>query len=176
MHQPGSSGSLGESEWVAPDVASLREEAASARRALEQHWGASDEAERTARIVTEAVTRSMLELFVLQRLARRPQHGYELLRAARQVTNEVWHPSSASVYALLGRLVESGAVTVAEAGAGRGRRARTMYALTPAGRARLEQLRRGSAAQVRLSLALWRLLAGELLGSAAAAPPMSSSS
>ena len=157
-----------------PEVTLLREEVVSARRALEQQWGDSAEAERTARIVTEALTRSMLELFVLQRLATRPQHGYELLQAARQVSNGVWQPSPASVYALLDRSVESTAMSVAEAGTGQGKQARTVYALTPTGHARLEQLRRGSVAQVRFCLALWRLLAGELLGGAAAAPLVSS--
>jgi DNA-binding PadR family transcriptional regulator len=69
---------------------------------------------------------------VLQLLAERPMHGYEMITELETRTNGVWRPSPGSVYPTLQLLEDEGLIVSEETG---GRR---RFTLTDAGRAEAE--------------------------------------
>ncbi|WP_261558251.1 PadR family transcriptional regulator [Frankia tisae] len=72
---------------------------------------------------------------VLGLLADRPASGYDLLKTFAISLSNVWSATQSQVYAELGRLADSGQVTVTAEGA----RGRKEYAITESGRAELHR-------------------------------------
>ncbi|MFM2346848.1 MAG: hypothetical protein RL654_1601 [Pseudomonadota bacterium] len=75
-----------------------------------------------------------LRLLVLQGLAERPSHGYEVIKAIGERVGGDYSPSPGTIYPLLTMLEDLG---LAEAAATEGNR--RQYALTEAGRAHLAE-------------------------------------
>lgn len=74
-----------------------------------------------------------LELLILKILARRaPLHGYAIMSAIEQVSQEVLRVEEGSLYPALHRMEESGWIKAAWGTTEAGRKAR-VYSLTPAG-------------------------------------------
>ena len=79
-----------------------------------------------------------LDLLVLKILSRRPKlHGYALMTAVAEISDEVLKVEEGSLYPALHRMEEAGWVRAAWITKENGRRAR-IYELTPAGRKQLE--------------------------------------
>ncbi len=79
-----------------------------------------------------------LELLVLKILARRaPLHGYAIMTAIEQISDEVLRVEEGSLYPALHRMEEAGWIGAAWGTTEAGRKAR-VYSLTPAGRKQLE--------------------------------------
>lgn len=72
-----------------------------------------------------------LRLYLLHVLAERPMHGYEIIQALSDRFGGTYVPSAGTVYPRLGKLEADGLVTREADGR------RTIYALTPEGRAEL---------------------------------------
>ena len=68
--------------------------------------------------------------------AKGPASGYELAKLFDRSINLAWQAKHSQIYPELGKMVESGAVTVEEAGGGRGRKVCTV---TQAGRDEIKQ-------------------------------------
>lgn len=81
------------------------------------------------------VLRGLLDVFLLESLEQQPKHGYALLREMADAFGT--EPNRNRLYPLLGRMVRDGLV-VERSDEGGGR---TLFALTDAGRASLEQYR-----------------------------------
>jgi PadR family transcriptional regulator, regulatory protein PadR len=99
------------------------------------------------------------ELLVLQLLARRPMHGYELVQAIRTGTGDVFEFGEGCLYPILHRLEADGVlrgerVTV-------GGRNRVVYHVTSAGR---KQLAKSTAAWEQVAAAIRQVLQGSLRG------------
>ncbi|MFO1038083.1 MAG: PadR family transcriptional regulator [Geminicoccaceae bacterium] len=77
-----------------------------------------------------------LRLIVMQLLADRPRHGYEIIKALEERVGGGYSPSPGVVYPTLTLLEELGHATVSEERAGR-----RLYALTEEGRTALEASR-----------------------------------
>jgi PadR family transcriptional regulator PadR len=79
------------------------------------------------------------ELLILQLLSRQPRYGYELVKAIRQSSHEVFDFGEGCIYPILHRLEAEGLL------AGRrtavNGRSRVVYRLTPQGSARLARSR-----------------------------------
>ncbi|MCX6594473.1 MAG: PadR family transcriptional regulator [Acidobacteria bacterium] len=79
-----------------------------------------------------------LDLLVLKILSRRPQlHGYALMTAIQEISEDVLRVEEGSLYPALHRMEEAGWVRADWVIKDNGRRAR-IYELTAAGRERLE--------------------------------------
>jgi DNA-binding PadR family transcriptional regulator len=76
-----------------------------------------------------------LRLYLLALLEDGPRHGYELITALSDRFGGTYRPSAGTVYPRLARLEEEGLVVRTDEGR------KTTYALTPAGRAELEDRR-----------------------------------
>lgn len=74
-----------------------------------------------------------LRLYLLAVLEQGPQHGYEIIRALTDRFGGTYSPSAGTVYPRLAKLQEEGLLETTMDGR------RTIYALTDAGRAELEQ-------------------------------------
>jgi len=99
-----------------------------------------------------------LRLVVLQLIAERPRHGYEIIKAIEELVGGTYSPSPGVVYPTLTMLEELGHVTVTE------QDGKKLHALTDAGRAYLDENRHTvEALQARMA----RVAAA----SAQAAPP-----
>lgn len=72
-----------------------------------------------------------LRLYLLHVLAERPMHGYEIIQALSDRFGGTYVPSAGTVYPRLGKLEADGLVTRSSDGR------RTVYAITPEGRAEL---------------------------------------
>lgn len=81
------------------------------------------------------VLRGLLDVFLLESLEREPKHGYALLREMADAFGT--EPNRNRLYPLLGRMVRDGLVVERSDAAG----GRTLYQLTDAGHASLEQFR-----------------------------------
>ena len=84
-----------------------------------------------------------LDLLVLKLLSRRPGlHGYAIMSAVRETSDDVLRVEEGSLYPALHRMEESGWIRAKWVDKGNGRRART-YELTAAGKKQLaaEELR-----------------------------------
>jgi DNA-binding PadR family transcriptional regulator len=76
-----------------------------------------------------------LRLVVLQLIAGKPRHGYEIIKAIEELVGGAYSPSPGVVYPTLTLLEELGQVTVAE------RDGKKLHTITEAGRAALEENR-----------------------------------
>jgi DNA-binding PadR family transcriptional regulator len=74
-----------------------------------------------------------LRLVILQLVAEKPRHGYEVIKAIEEKVAGAYSPSPGVVYPTLTLLEELGYVTVAAAEAGR-----KLYTITPEGEAYLQ--------------------------------------
>jgi len=74
-----------------------------------------------------------LRLYLLAVLEQGPQHGYEIIRALTDRFGGTYSPSAGTVYPRLAKLQEEGLLETTMDGR------RTIYSLTDAGRAELEQ-------------------------------------
>jgi DNA-binding PadR family transcriptional regulator len=87
-----------------------------------------------------------LRLVVLQLIAEKPRHGYEIIKAIEERVGGAYSPSPGVVYPTLTMLEELGHVTVAE------QDGKKLHALTEAGRAYLEENRQAvDALQARMA-------------------------
>ena len=91
--------------------------------------------------VSSPVKRGSAQLAVLAVLAEAPRHGYDIAKRIRQQTGGVVSFDVASLYPLLYSMERRGWVQGAWGQAPSGRE-RRYYRLTPAGRRRLQPLRR----------------------------------
>lgn len=78
---------------------------------------------------------------LLSLLADRPMHGYDLIRELEERSGGAWRPSPGSVYPTLQLLEDEGLVTGTE------EEGKRVYTITDAGRAELEERRRGEDAE-----------------------------
>jgi DNA-binding PadR family transcriptional regulator len=76
-----------------------------------------------------------LRLYLLSLLDRAPMHGYELIQALGERFGGTYVPSAGTIYPRLAKLEEEGLVTKSADGR------KTVYAITDAGRAELEERR-----------------------------------
>ena len=86
----------------------------------------------------EELKKGYLKLLILASLARRPMHGYEIMRYAAERTLGLWKPTAGGTYPLLRKMEESGWIEgewMASAG-----RKRKVYRITKKGNARLKKL------------------------------------
>jgi PadR family transcriptional regulator, regulatory protein PadR len=74
-----------------------------------------------------------LDILILRALQRGPLHGYAIMQAIRERSDEVLQVGESSLYPALQRLLLDGRVT-AEWGASENNRRARFYTLTPAGR------------------------------------------
>jgi DNA-binding PadR family transcriptional regulator len=81
--------------------------------------------------------RGLIALFVLHSLNQRPKSGYELLKEIKEKTEGVWVPSKGTLYPILNQLEDEGLIKVGE----RGKRAKTVFELTPSGEETLRTIR-----------------------------------
>jgi DNA-binding PadR family transcriptional regulator len=87
-----------------------------------------------------------LRLVVLQLIAEKPRHGYEIIKAIEELVAGAYSPSPGVVYPTLTMLEELGHVTVAE------QDGKKLHALTDAGRAFLAENRQAvEALQARMA-------------------------
>ncbi len=87
-----------------------------------------------------------LRLVVLQLIAEKPRHGYEIIKAIEERVGGAYSPSPGVVYPTLTMLEELGHVTVAE------QDGKKLHALTEAGRAYLDENRQAvEALQARMA-------------------------
>jgi hypothetical protein len=56
----------------------------------------------------EELKKGYLKLLILASLARRPMHGYEIMRYAAERTLGLWKPTAGGTYPLLRKMEESG--------------------------------------------------------------------
>jgi DNA-binding PadR family transcriptional regulator len=76
-----------------------------------------------------------LRLVVLQLIAEKPRHGYEIIKAIEELVGGAYSPSPGVVYPTLTLLEELGQVTVAE------QDGKKLHTITEVGRAALEENR-----------------------------------
>src|SRR5437764_7562005 len=96
-----------------------------------------------------------LDLLVLKILSRRPRlHGYAIMSAIRDISNDVLRAEEGSLYPALYRMEEAGWIRAEWITKDTGRRAR-LYELTPAGK---KQLAAEESRWQSVSLAINRVL------------------
>lgn len=84
-------------------------------------------------------TRSLITLYVLHSLHRKPKTGYDLLREIDDMTRGgEWVPSKGTLYPMLRHLSEEGLIAPPQE---TGARAKTIYALTDAGETTLAEIK-----------------------------------
>ncbi|MDE4908800.1 PadR family transcriptional regulator [Methanogenium marinum] len=82
-------------------------------------------------------TRSLITLYVLHSLHRKPKTGYDLLREIDYLTKGEWVPSKGTLYPMLRHLADEGLIAPQETGA----RSKTIYALTEKGEKTLAEIK-----------------------------------
>ena len=80
-----------------------------------------------------------MRLLILASLARRPMHGYEIMREAAERTLGLWRPTAGGTYPLLRRMERMGWIR-GEWMTSAGGRKRKVYRITGKGRAKLKRL------------------------------------
>ena len=95
-----------------------------------------------------------LDLLILRIVANQPLHGWAISQRLRLVSNDVLHVQQGSLYPALHRLEQQGLVN-AEWGESENKRKAKYYALTRAGRRKLED---EAASWARLSAAISRVI------------------
>jgi len=78
-----------------------------------------------------------LRHYVLQRIASKPVHGYDLLQEIASKTEGVWRPGAGSIYPILKELMAGGYIR-SESGKKTGKQ-QHIYEITPEGRKLLKQ-------------------------------------
>ncbi|MEM2882061.1 MAG: PadR family transcriptional regulator [Candidatus Bathyarchaeia archaeon] len=86
----------------------------------------------------EELKKGYLKLLILASLARRPMHGYEIMREAAERTLGLWKPTAGGTYPLLGKMEREGWIR-GEWRISRGRR-RKVYGITSKGEAKLKRI------------------------------------
>lgn len=86
---------------------------------------------------SEGPHRGILRLFVLHKLSKEPQSGYDLMATLNEITDGAWRPGPGSIYPIL-RDLEENALVKDHAKKGRSRH---VYRLTEKGREELESAR-----------------------------------
>ncbi len=87
----------------------------------------------------EELKKGYLRLLILASLARRPMHGYEIMREAAERTLGLWRPTAGGTYPLLRRMERMGWIR-GEWMTSAGGRKRKVYRITGKGRAKLKRL------------------------------------
>jgi transcriptional regulator len=95
-----------------------------------------------------------LDLLILRTLSPGAMHGWGISQRIQQISDDVLRVSQGSLYPALHRMEEQGWIAAEWGASENGRRAK-FYALTRAGRRRLEQETDNWS---RLSAAVWRVL------------------
>ncbi len=85
--------------------------------------------------MTPVFAHGHLRLYLLSLLAEQPMHGYELIQQLGDRFGGTYIPSAGTIYPRLGKLEEEGLVTKSPNGR------KTVYQITPAGRAELDSRR-----------------------------------
>lgn len=85
--------------------------------------------------MTPVFAHGHLRLYILNLLAERPMHGYELIQELGDRFGGTYIPSAGTIYPRLGKLEEEGLVTKSTDGR------KTVYEITDAGRAELDSRR-----------------------------------
>jgi DNA-binding PadR family transcriptional regulator len=85
----------------------------------------------------QGIPRGFLRHYVLQRIATKPVHGYDLLQEIASKTEGVWRPGAGSIYPILKELVSGGYIK-AESRT-KGGKSQRIYQITPKGRNLLQQ-------------------------------------
>lgn len=106
---------------------------------------------------TQDVLKGTLDMLILQALALAPMHGWGIGERIAQLSREVFHLQTGTLYPALHRLLRKGWIAAEWRTTENGRRAR-YYRLTASGRRQLESER---AAWTRASLAVKRILSAE---------------
>ncbi len=83
-----------------------------------------------------------LDLLILRTLAGQPKHGYQIARAIKESSDEVLQVEEGALYPALHRIEGRGWIEASWGLSENNRRAK-FYALTPEGRAALEEQARG---------------------------------
>jgi len=105
----------------------------------------------------EDLLKGTLDMLVLKALELAPMHGWGIGERIAQLSRDVFHVQTGTLYPALHRLLRRGWITAAWQTTDNGRRAR-YYRLTPAGRKHLDAQR---ASWERASLAVRRILNAE---------------
>lgn len=79
-----------------------------------------------------------LEMMVLRSLSQEPRHGYALAQHIKRTSNDLLQVEEGSLYPALQRMLRAGWLKARWETSASGRRVR-VYAVTPAGRTRLER-------------------------------------
>jgi len=103
--------------------------------------------------------RSILTIYILHTLKKKPKSGYEILMEIREKTGDTWIPSKGTIYPLLKQLRKEGLITVKETG----KRSKHILSLTPEGRKLLGNLRK-QGREWREKFLQFRKLISEILG------------
>jgi PadR family transcriptional regulator len=105
----------------------------------------------------EDLLKGTLDMLVLKALQLAPMHGWGIGERIAQLSRDVFHVQTGTLYPALHRLLRRGWITAAWQTTDNGRRAR-YYRLTPSGRKHLDEQR---ASWERASLAVRRILNAE---------------
>jgi len=105
----------------------------------------------------EDLLKGTLDMLVLKALELAPMHGWGIGERIAQLSRDVFHVQTGTLYPALHRLLRRGWITAAWQTTDNGRRAR-YYRLTPSGRKHLDAQR---ASWERASLAVRRILNAE---------------
>jgi DNA-binding PadR family transcriptional regulator len=89
--------------------------------------------------VNKAVADKLFTTFMLWFISKKPAHGYEIISTLRKERHFV-HVGPAMVYPVLAGLSKRKLIRVKEEA--RGRRVRKLYSITPAGRKRLQDMKK----------------------------------
>ncbi|MBU4245761.1 MAG: PadR family transcriptional regulator [Nanoarchaeota archaeon] len=79
---------------------------------------------------------SILTIYVLQSLDKKPKSGYELLSEIREKTGGKWAPSKGTLYPILGQLQKQKLIEISKTG----KRAKNIFRVTSAGKTSLSEL------------------------------------
>jgi transcriptional regulator len=90
--------------------------------------------------IDSALPHGMLELLLLQAVARAPMHGYGIVMHVHEASNDLLRIEEGSVYPALHRLEQTGCLAAEWRTSEHNRRAK-YYRLTRAGRRRLDEER-----------------------------------
>src|SRR5690242_3792537 len=96
------------------------------------------------------------EMLILQLLTRKPMHGYELVQAIRDATDDVLTFGEGCIYPILHRLEANGQLTSRRESAGG--RSRVVYRVSKAGR---EKLARSVSQWQWIAKAIQKIIPGE---------------
>lgn len=79
---------------------------------------------------------SILTIYILHSLGKKPKSGYELLSEIREKTGGKWAPSKGTLYPILGQLQKQKLIEISKTG----KRAKNIFRLTASGKKALSDL------------------------------------